>query len=94
MKPPPARRRWLLGTLMPAPLAMPEWSEPEIQRRIHGALARMKDLHRAVFVLYELEGLSGAEVAEVTGLPAATVRRRLHDARRAFEASITEEELP
>jgi len=89
-----AARRWLLGAGMPAPSAPPEWSEPEIQRRVYAALARMKELHRAVFVLYEIEGLSGAEVAEVTGLPAATVRRRLHDARKVFEASIKEEEVP
>jgi RNA polymerase sigma-70 factor, ECF subfamily len=69
----------------------PEWSETEVQRRVHGALERMKTIHRVVFVLYELEGLSGQEVAAVTGLPFSTVRRRLHHARQAFTALIAEE---
>ena len=84
-----AALRWLL-------LAPPQeegavghdWNEAEVQRRVQAALGRMKPIHRDVFVLYELEGLSGAEVAEVTGLPFATVRRRLHHARQEFEACI------
>jgi len=66
----------------------PEWTESEAQRRVHAALAGMKEIHRGVFVLFELEGLSGEEVAAATGLPPSTVRRRLHNARREFEALI------
>lgn len=69
----------------------PEWNEAEAQRRIFAVLDRMKDIHRRVFVLFELEGLSGAEVASVMQLPFSTVRRRLHHARREFEALIAEE---
>lgn len=69
----------------------PEWSEAEAQSRIFAALDRMKDIHRRVFVLFELEGLSGAEVATVMALPFSTVRRRLHHARREFEALISDE---
>jgi RNA polymerase sigma-70 factor, ECF subfamily len=69
----------------------PEWTESDAQRRVHGALDRMKDIHRGVFVLFELEGLSGEEVAAATGLPHATVRRRLHHARREFHALIEDE---
>lgn len=68
----------------------PEWSETEVQRRVYAALAGLKTIHREVFVLYELEGLSGTEIAAITGLPHATVRRRLHHARRCFEAAIQE----
>jgi len=66
----------------------PEWSETEVQRRVHATLDCMKDLHRTVFVLFELEGLSGEEVAAATGLPHATVRRRLHHARKEFQTLI------
>jgi RNA polymerase sigma-70 factor (ECF subfamily) len=64
------------------------WSETEVQRRVHGALDRMKPIHRTVFVLFELEGMSGDDVAKMLRLPHATVRRRLHHARKEFHALI------
>jgi RNA polymerase sigma-70 factor (ECF subfamily) len=70
----------------------PAWSESDAQRRVHAALDRMKEIHRGVFVLFELEGLSGEEVAAATGLPHSTVRRRLHHARQEFEALLSEED--
>jgi RNA polymerase sigma-70 factor, ECF subfamily len=92
------RRRWKLAAawrwLWPGdrePAATRDWTEAEVAQRLRGALDRMKAIHRTVFVLYELEGLSGREVAAATGLPFATVRRRLHNARREFEAIIEEQ---
>ena len=84
--------RWLLrqqADQLGAP--GPDWSESDAQKRVHAALGRMKELHRSVFVLFELEGLSGEEVAAATGLPHATVRRRLHHARQEFQTLIEEE---
>jgi len=69
----------------------PGWSESETQRRVQAALDALKPIHRSVFVLYELEGLTGEEVAAATGLPFATVRRRLHHARLTFQACIRED---
>ncbi len=43
---------------------------------------------RAVFVLYELEELSMAEVAEAVGCPLQTAYSRLHAARAEFEAAV------
>ena len=83
--------RWFLPTGPAVALPGPHWSESELQRHIEATLGRMKSIHRDVFVLYELEGLSGAEVARVTGLTHATVRRRLCDARQAFEAALSEQ---
>jgi RNA polymerase sigma-70 factor (ECF subfamily) len=84
--------RWILRQEAEGAMARgPEWTESDAQRRVHGALDRMKDIHRGVFVLFELEGLSGQEVAAATGLPHATVRRRLHHARREFHALIEDE---
>jgi DNA-directed RNA polymerase specialized sigma24 family protein len=54
----------------------------------------MKPIHRTVFVLYELEGCDGQEIARITDLPFGTVRRRLHDARAEFSALIEEGALP
>jgi RNA polymerase sigma factor (sigma-70 family) len=45
------------------------------------ALRRMSARQRLVFVLYELHGLPGEEIARVVGCPAATVRGRLREAR-------------
>jgi RNA polymerase sigma-70 factor (ECF subfamily) len=43
---------------------------------------------RAVFVLYELEELAMAEVAEAVGCPLQTAYSRLHAARAEFEAAV------
>src|SRR6185436_8018483 len=84
-----ALRRVLGRGDAPAAADPHEWSEGEVQRRIQGVLAAMKPMHRTVFVLYELEACTGQEIAQVTGLPAGTIRRRLHDARAEF-ASLLE----
>jgi RNA polymerase sigma-70 factor, ECF subfamily len=43
---------------------------------------------RAIFVLYELEELTMAEIAVLLGLPAGTVASRLRRARRRFEKKV------
>lgn len=40
--------------------------------------------HRAVFVLFELEGESCGDIASALGVPVGTVYRRLHTARARF----------
>ena len=82
---------WLWHQRQPgSATAGPEWTEAESHRRLFSVLERMKTIHRGVFVLYELEGLSGQEVAAVTGLPFVTVRRRLHYARQEFQSLLEE----
>jgi RNA polymerase sigma-70 factor (ECF subfamily) len=43
---------------------------------------------RPVFVLYELEGMTMAEIADVLELPAGTVASRLRRARESFERAV------
>src|SRR5437773_322486 len=43
-----------------------------------------RHLHRAVFVLRELEGKSYAEIADITGCNLGTVKSRLNRARNSF----------
>jgi RNA polymerase sigma-70 factor (ECF subfamily) len=43
---------------------------------------------RTVFVLYEIEQLSRAEIAELLAVPAGTVASRLRRAREDFEARL------
>ena len=56
--------------------------------RLDAALDTLDDDKRAVFVLYELEQISMAEIAEATGCPVQTAYSRLHAARRLVEAAL------
>ena len=51
-------------------------------------LAKMNEEQREVFVLHEIEQLSGAEIAELTGANENTVWTRLRTARRIFEDGV------
>jgi RNA polymerase sigma-70 factor (ECF subfamily) len=51
-------------------------------------LARMSEKKRVVFWLFEVEGYTGEEIAEVLGVPMSTVFTRLHHARRDAEAAL------
>jgi RNA polymerase sigma-70 factor (ECF subfamily) len=90
------RRRWLRNRLrrfVSASAAVsgevqPDWSASETQRRAAAAVEALRPLHREVFVLYELEGLSGEDIARVLRCPPATVWRRLHYARQEFERAV------
>ena len=76
---------WLLGRESESRSAGHAWSEAMAAERVRLALDKMKPIHREVLVLFELEGVGGDEIARVLGCPAATVRRRLHHARKEFE---------
>ena len=49
------------------------------------AVSALPEAFRTVFVLREVEGLTGEETAEVLDLPIATVKTRLHRARRKLQ---------
>ena len=51
---------------------------------IDDALARLPVPQRVVLVLRTREGLSEQEIATTLGIPAGTVKSRLHRARAAF----------
>ena len=63
----------------------------QAERLLHAALNQLTALEREAFVLYELEGQCGAELAAIFGCPEATVYRRLHDARKKFQTFIESE---
>jgi len=52
------------------------------------ALTQMDDTLRSVFVLYELEEMTTAEIAELLTLPAGTVASRLRRSRESFRAIV------
>ena len=68
--------------LSPAPDEAFERAETRVQ--IAEILARLPHKKREVFALFELEGLSGDEIAERLGCPVNTVWTRLHHARQEF----------
>lgn len=70
------------------PLA--EVTRKQSQRDVHRALERLNDNYRTVLVLFELEGHSGEEIAELLGIRVEAVWVRLHRARRAFAARVAE----
>jgi len=56
---------------------------------VQRTLGRLPYKQRTVLVLYEMEGLSGKEIAESLSIPQATVWTRLHHARKAFRRSFS-----
>jgi RNA polymerase sigma-70 factor, ECF subfamily len=56
-------------------------------------LAKLDNEKRQVFVLYEIEGLSMADVAGAVGCPLQTAYSRLHAARRAMKVLLQRSNL-
>jgi RNA polymerase sigma-70 factor (ECF subfamily) len=71
---------------------LPSTEELVDQRRARAImddiLERMADDLRAVFVLYELEQMTMAEIADLLSLPSGTVASRLRRAREFFERQV------
>lgn len=57
----------------------------EASRLVYEALDGLSDKKRTVFVLFELQELTGPEIAEALGCPVQTVKTRLFYARQEFE---------
>lgn len=83
-------RRLLRGflTVAGATEAVDGLSEDAALGTLHRALATLRDTERAAFVLYEMEGLSGKEIAETLGWPEASVWPRLHYARKIVRQAL------
>jgi len=77
-------------SLMPSAslLSEPAFSEDLAKQRIAQALRSLPEGERTVFVLYEMEGVPGKQIAEIVQCPEATVWRRLHYARRSFREAL------
>jgi RNA polymerase sigma-70 factor (ECF subfamily) len=59
--------------------------------RVWKCLEKIKPKKRVVFVLFEIEGLSAAEIATALQIPQATVFTRLHHARRELVEALRKE---
>ncbi|MCK4224830.1 MAG: sigma-70 family RNA polymerase sigma factor [candidate division Zixibacteria bacterium] len=60
-----------------------------IKWAINDSMAALNPRQKAVFVLRDLEGLDIKEVAQITGMPQATVRWYLHRARSKLRSELT-----
>jgi RNA polymerase sigma-70 factor, ECF subfamily len=76
-------------TKVPTPVE--EVERIEDARRLYAALDKLPEKYRTTLVLSALEGLTGAEIAELTGTDANTVWVRLHRARAKLAATLAEE---
>ncbi len=87
--------------------ARQRWIDPEVQVEsvsdereipstwpaevVHAALQKLSLHHREVLTLFFLEDLAIEQIAEVIGVPAGTVKSRLHYARQAIRRILEQE---
>ena len=57
----------------------------DARQTVYAVLEKLSEKKRTVFVLFELEGLSGEEIAKLVGAPLKTVWTRLFHARAEFQ---------
>jgi RNA polymerase sigma-70 factor, ECF subfamily len=60
----------------------------EIRRLVEQAVDRLPEAFRAVFVMRDIEEMSIDETAGLLGIPTATVKTRLHRARKLIRAEL------
>jgi len=69
----------------PRPNAEALLDQKRLRQLLDRVLDELSDDLRVCFVLYELEGMSSPEIAELLSIPIGTVASRLRRAREAFE---------
>lgn len=62
--------------------------QKELQRLVHEAIQTLSEPQRAVIVLYDLEGFTYEEIAEILHTSIGTVKSRLNRARLALKAKL------
>jgi RNA polymerase sigma-70 factor (ECF subfamily) len=95
------RKSWLVsldevvGHLASTARGLPErvTEQREVQRIVQEAIAELSFNHRAVVVLYFLQGFSLAEIAYILDCPQGTVKSRLHYACKKLRSRLGREIL-
>ena len=85
---------WLSGLQNAFPAPDDKVEERELMRAVREVIAELPAFHRAVIVLYYMENLTVAEVADVLQLPAGTVKSRLHYARERLRDALLLKQRP
>ena len=65
----------------------------QAKKLLERILAEMEEDTRTVFVLFELEGLTSTEIAELLSIPVGTAASRLRRAREEFQLAVTKLQL-
>jgi RNA polymerase sigma-70 factor (ECF subfamily) len=65
-----------------------EWSQHRAVQQVERALSQLSPRRREILVLFDFEGLSGEQVAEIVGCSLASVWRERHYAYRQFVAAV------
>lgn len=60
----------------------------ELQQKLNEALQKLSTPHRTVITLFEIDGLSHSEIAEIMGCSEGTVRSRLHYAKQFLQGEL------
>ena len=66
----------------------------ENAKRLRQAVQKLPPEYRLVLVLHDMEELSDADIAEITGVRAGTIRVRLHRARLFVRKELAKQEIP
>ena len=86
------RERRIGATIRVLPLDLPETSDDYVsvvdRDELDRGFRRLPPEQRAILVLRHFAGYEPAEIAESLGIPAGTVRSRLHHAHRAMRAAL------
>jgi RNA polymerase sigma-70 factor (ECF subfamily) len=90
------RRRWIAKTLVcltgqaTVEVAVPAAGRTDgaVQGLVLQALDQMNERERVAFVLFEMEGLPGKEVAEITGSSLPSVWRQVFQARETLKRAL------
>jgi RNA polymerase sigma factor (sigma-70 family) len=61
----------------------------ELQEKLNEAMQKLSIPHRTVITLYEIDGLSHSEIAEVMDCSEGTVRSRLHYAKQFLQGELS-----
>lgn len=60
----------------------------ELHEKLNEALQKLSTTHRTVVTLFEIDGLSHEEIAEIMDCSAGTVRSRLHYAKQLLQVEL------
>ena len=88
----PMGEDWRRASLAPSGRLVHDAGRPtataEARQEMDQAIAELPETLRSTFVLRDIQGLSGAETAEVLGITVQAVKNRLHRARLQLRETV------
>jgi len=62
----------------------------ELQKKLNEAMQKLSEQHRAVVVMFDIQGLPHAQISEILKVSEGTVRSRLHYAHQQLQSYLQE----